>query len=63
MNAYVWNLEKWYLIDDLTWKTVIETQTQRTNVGTPRRGVREWDELGDWDCHTYTTDTVYKIDN
>ena len=62
MNVYVWNLEKWYLIDDLTCKTVIETQTERTNVGTPRR-VREWDELGDWDCHTYTPDTVYKTDN
>ena len=20
-------------------------------------------ELGDWDCHIYTTDTMYKIDN
>ena len=22
-----------------------------------------WDELGDWDCHIYTIDTMYKIDN
>ena len=22
-----------------------------------------WDELGDWDWHTYTVDTMYKIDN
>ena len=47
----MWNLEKCYLIDDLPCKTVIEMQTQRTNVGTPGRGVRERDELGDWDCH------------
>ena len=25
------------------------------------RGV--WDELGDWDGHIYTIDTMYKIDN
>ena len=23
----------------------------------------EWDELGDWDWHIYTTDAVYKTDN
>ena len=22
-----------------------------------------WDELGDWDGHVYTTDTVYETDN
>ena len=22
-----------------------------------------WDELGDWDWHIYTIDTMYKIDN
>ena len=22
-----------------------------------------WDELGDWDWHIYTIDTVYEIDN
>ena len=29
----------------------------------PRWGRGEWDELGDWDWHIYTTDTTYKIDN
>ena len=24
--------------------------------------VRRWEELGDWDSHTYTTDTKHKID-
>ena len=26
-------------------------------------GRGEWDELGDWDQHIYTIDTMYKIDN
>ena len=36
--------------DDLTCKTEIETQTQRTNIWTPR-GAEKWecDEFGDWD--------------
>ena len=28
----------------------------------PRKDGR-WDELGDWDCHIYVIDTMYKIDN
>ena len=36
--------------DDLMCKTEIETQTQRTNIWTPRgSGKGEWDEFGDWD--------------
>ena len=58
MNAYMWNLEKWHLIDDLTCKTVIETHREQTKG--PRGGEREWDERGDWDGHTYTTDTMIK---
>ena len=26
-------------------------------------GKAGWDELGDWDRHIYTIDTMYKIDN
>ena len=36
-------------IDDLICRAEIETQTQRTNVWTPRRGEGGWEELGDWD--------------
>ena len=28
-----------------------------------RAGKRGWDELGDWDGHAYTTDTIREIDN
>ena len=34
--------------DDLLCKTEIETEMQRTNVWTPRREGRKWDELEDW---------------
>ena len=47
--------------DDLMCKVEIETQTQRTNVWTPR--AESWDELGDWDGPLYTIDTLNKIDN
>ena len=50
-------------IDDLIYKTEIETQTYRTNVWIPRGKGEGWDELGDWDWHIYTIDTMYKIDN
>ena len=36
---------------------------QRSNVWIPKGKRREWDELGDWDSHIYTIDTMYKIDN
>ena len=36
-------------IDDLIYKTEIETQTYRTNVWIPRGKGEGWDELGDWD--------------
>ena len=35
-------------VDDLIGKAEIETQTQRTNIWTPR-GEGGGDELGDWD--------------
>ena len=49
-------------IDGLIYKAEIAMQLQRINVWIPREK-RRWDELGDWDCHIYTIDTMYKIDN
>ena len=49
-------------IDGLIYKAEIAMQLQRINVWIPREK-RRWDELGDWDCHIYTIDTTYKIDN
>ena len=31
--------------------------------GTGAGGKGGWDELGDWDWHIYTIDTLHKIDN
>ena len=45
-------------IDDLIWNTEIENKCMATK---GERGV--WEELGDWDWHIYTIDTMYKIDN
>ena len=35
------------------------------NVGVKEEigGEEEWGELGDWDWHIYTIDTIYKRDN
>ena len=49
--------------DDLICKAELETQTQRTNVWIPRGKGGVWEELGDWDWHIYTVDTMHKIDN
>ena len=38
-----------------------QKQTNRYRAQT--YGKDGWDELGDWDWHVYTTDTMYKIDN
>ena len=42
-----------------------QKQTHRHREQTYRYqgGKQGWDELGDWDCHIYTIDTMYKIDN
>ena len=47
-------------INDLICKAEMETQIQRTNVWGSRED-GEWDDLGDWDEHIYTT--MYKIGN
>ena len=42
--------------DELTCKAEIETDVENT-----KGGKGEWNELGDWDRHIYTT--MYKTDN
>ena len=54
----MWNLEKWYR--NLTCKTEIETH--REQIYDIKEGI-VWDELGDWNRHINTIDTVYKIDH
>ena len=61
INAYMWNLEKWYRRSYLQSRH--RDTDSRTNVWIPRGKGRGWDELGDWDSHIYTIDTMYKIGN
>ena len=58
INAYMWNLEKLY-----KWSYLRSgnTDTDVENKCMDTKGEGEWDELGDWDWHIYTT--MYKIDN
>ena len=58
INAYMWNLEKWY------WWSYLQSRNRDTDVEN-KHGYQGgwWDELGDWDWHIYTIDTMYKIDN
>ena len=65
INAYMWNLERWYRWTGLqgrNWDTDAENQRMDTKRG-KWRGVCVCvcDELGDWDWHVYTN--MYKIDN
>ena len=41
--------------------TDVENKRMDTNGGKWRGAWQWWDELGDWDWHTYTN--IYKIDN
>ena len=50
----MWNLKKKPRIEDLTYKAETETQIQRK---------RRMDESGNFDRHTHTIGTMYKIDN
>ena len=59
INAYMWNLEKWYRWTGLQGRnrdTDVENKCMDTKGGKGR-----WDELGDWGWHIYTN--MYKIDN
>ena len=65
INAYMWNLEKWYRWTGLqgrNWDTDVENKCMDTKGGKQRGGWdRGCDELGDWDWRVYTD--VYKIDD
>ena len=50
MNAYVWNLEKWYrwaYLQSINKDTDIENKHMDPKVG------GGWDELGNWEIDTY----------
>ena len=62
INAYMWNLEKWYRWTGLQGRnrdTDVENKRMDTKAGKWRGA---WClELGDWDWHIYTN--LYKMDN
>ena len=58
INAYMWNLAKWYrwtYLQNRNRDTDVENKCMDTKWG--------WEELEDWDWHIYSIDTMYKIDN
>ena len=63
INAYMWNLEKWYRWTGLQGRNR-NTDAENKRIDT-KRGNGGWlwwcDELGDWDWHVYTD--VYKMHN
>ena len=54
INAYMWNLEKWY-----TWAYLKggnrDADVENWRVDSGMRGRRGWDELGEWDWQLYTS--------
>ena len=63
INAYMWNLEKWYRWFYLQSRNRDTDIENKQNKCMDTKGKGGWDELGDWDWHIYTIDTMYKIDN
>ena len=62
INTLMWNLEKWYRWSHLQSRnrdTDLETKCMDTKGGIGGG----WGELGDWDWHICTIDTVYKRAN
>ena len=59
INAYTWNLEKWY-----RW-SYLQSRTRDTDVENKHMDTKgwkgEWDELSDWGWHIYTA--MYKLGN
>ena len=54
VHKYMGNLKKWYRWSYLQTKNRdMENKCMDTKAG--------WDELKDWDWHTYIIDTTYKI--
>ena len=60
INAYMWNLEKWYRWTSLQGRNR-DTDVENKHMDTKGERGGWWDELGDWDWHIYTN--MYKIDN
>ena len=61
INAYMWNLEKWYrwsYLQSRNRDTEVETKYMDT-----KRGKGREEDLGDWYWHIYIIDIMYKIDN
>ena len=59
INAYMWNLEKWYRWTGLQGRnrdTAVENKLLHT-----KGGKGGWHEWRDWDYHIYTN--MYKRDN
>ena len=54
----VYSTYRWSYLQNTNRGTDIESKHMDT-----RAEQRGWDELGDWDGHAYTTDTICKIDN
>ena len=46
-------------------RSYLQSRNRDTDIENKRMGTKVggWDELGDWDWHVYTIDTMYKIDN
>ena len=59
INAYIWKLEKQYRWTCLQGRNK-DTDVEKKHMDS-KGGKGEWDELGDWDWHIYTS--MYKIDN
>ena len=59
INAYLWNLEKWFKWTRLKGKNR-DTDVENKGMDT-KWGKGGWDELGGWDWHIYTN--MYKIGN
>ena len=60
INAYMWNLEtcyRWSHLQSRNSDIDVENKCMDT------KGERGWEELGGWDWHIYTIDTIYKIHN
>ena len=56
-DIFITVLSIWY-----RWSYLQNRDTNIENKWIDTSGGRGWDELGAWDWHMYTTDTMYKID-
>ena len=61
INAYMWNLEKWYRWTSLQGRNR-DTDVEKKCMDTKEERMGGWEELGNWVWHIYTIDTMYKID-